>query len=117
MKPGFLKEVDPLMFLPQEICDKTLVPQEVCLYSDQELESVDSLRTLKYCDLRMNGHFTRICTEPEDPQEPQELLGLRCICKHTTSNESTKRCTGAQEQVSVSTCLAVGPVVIPQLIK
>ena len=65
-KPGFPKKVseeienifnDPLVFLPQEICDKTLVPQELCLYSDQELESAESLRTLKCCDLRTNGHF------------------------------------------------------------
>ena len=82
-KPDFPKKVseetenifnDPLTFLAQEICDETLVPQELCPYSDQELETAESLRTLKCRDLRTNGHFTRICTEP---QEPQELLGLR----------------------------------------
>ena len=90
------------MFLPQEICDETLVPQELCSCSDQELQSAESLRTLKCRDLRTNGHFTRIYTEP---QEPQELLGLRYIRKRTNSDDSTKSCTGAQEQVSVSTCL------------
>ena len=43
---------DPTRFLPQDVCDANFVSQDLCPYSDDELESARSLRTLKSGNLR-----------------------------------------------------------------
>ena len=92
---------DPMTFVPQDVSQAFSPSQDLCPYSDDELESAESLRTLKVANIHTRSHPIHDGTDIE-PGYDTDPVGLRYMRKRTNSDVGTEISGSAQEQGSVS---------------